>query len=76
MDVEVGHSIVKYLTKLENLSARSCGMTEEMATIIAKRLPRLKGLWISDYMWYSKNSKSRLSQLFSNPNVISKSWYY
>jgi hypothetical protein len=48
-DIEVGHSIAKYLTKLETLCARIFATTnadyaniiEEMTIMIAKRLPRL-----------------------------------
>jgi hypothetical protein len=50
MDVEVGYSVGKYHSKLEYLRARiytninveDTGLTEEMAAIIARRLPQLK----------------------------------
>jgi hypothetical protein len=49
MDMEVGRSIGKYLSKLErliaciytNINIVDTGMTEEMAIIIARRLPLL-----------------------------------
>jgi hypothetical protein len=52
IDVEVVHAIVKYLSKLKILEASIystinagwIGMTEEMAIIIAKRLPQLLSL--------------------------------
>jgi hypothetical protein len=61
MDVEVGHSIAKFLTKLERLSASfytiinvgNISMTEVMAIMIAKRLPQVKGLHISKPVLYS-----------------------
>jgi hypothetical protein len=51
--MEVGHSIAKYLTKLEALFAciltiiinvNDAILTEEMVIMIAKRLPQLKEL--------------------------------
>jgi hypothetical protein len=50
MDVEVWHSIAKSLNKLEILTAcikdiinpEDINVTEEMATMIAKRLPKLR----------------------------------
>jgi hypothetical protein len=52
--VEVGYNISKYLTKLAtfevgiyaNINADYNGMTEEMGTMIAKRLPQLEILSI------------------------------
>jgi hypothetical protein len=63
MDVEVGYSIGKYLSKLETLEAciyttintDNTGMTEEITTMIAKKLPQLKRLSICNSMYSNRN---------------------
>jgi hypothetical protein len=71
MDVEVGHSIGKYLIKLERLNASiytninlgNTGVTEEMATMIAKRLPRLTLFFARKSVYYSEGSDNKLQYL-------------
>jgi hypothetical protein len=76
MDVEVGYSIGKYLIKLKKLKACiyntinvvNTGLTEEMVTMIAKRLPQLKDFIIH----YSSNQgKLRLRRVLKPlfPNI-------
>jgi hypothetical protein len=83
MDVEVGINISKCLVKLETLSANTnitinagdTDVTEEMAIMIAKRLPQLKEFVINHYSIHNiLGLKQRLKKVLPSAD-LSADWH-